>query len=161
MIQVHVVLSLIGIAAGLVVLFGMVSGRTHGSWTALFLGSTILTSLTGFILPHEHLLPSDIIGIVSLVVLTFALVALYVYRLVGSWRWINVVAATVALYLNVFVGVVQAFEKFPFLNRLVPTQSEPPFLVAQVIVLVIFVVLGIFAAIRFWPTSPAGDSARR
>lgn len=151
MLKVHVVLSLIGIAAGLVVLLGMIRGKKLGGWTTLFLVTTVLTSLTGFVLPHEHLLPSDIIGILSLVVLAVALVALYVFRLAGSWRSIYVGTAVLALYLNVFVGVVQAFEKFPILARLAPTQSEPPFWIVQLMVLVLFVVLGFFAARRFRP----------
>jgi len=110
-----------------------------------------LTSLTGFVLPHEHLLPSDIIGILSLVVLAVALVALYVFRLAGSWRTIYVGTTVLALYLNVFVGVVQAFDKFPVLARLAPTQSAPPFWIAQVMVLVLVVVLGLLAARRFRP----------
>ena len=151
MIEVHVVLSLIGIVAGLVVLVAMLSRKRLGALTALFLVSTVLTSITGFVLPHEHLLPSDIVGIISLVALAVAIAALYVYRLAGSWRWIYVGTSVLALYLNVFVGVVQAFEKLPFLAQLAPTQSEPPFLVAQLAVLAIFAALGILAVMRFRP----------
>ena len=154
---VHVVLSLIGIVAGIVVLAGMLRARRPAGWTALFLATTVLTSVTGFFFPVDHLLPSHIVGIISLVVLAIALLALYGYRLAGSWRWLYVGSAVLALYLNVFVGVVQAFEKLPVLSRLAPTQSEPPFLVAQVVVLAIFAVLGIRAGIRFRPraTRPA------
>ena len=154
---VHVVLSLIGIVAGIVVLAGMLRARRPAGWTALFLATTVLTSVTGFFFPVDHLLPSHIVGIISLVVLAIALLALYGYRLAGSWRWLYVGSAVLALYLNVFVGVVQAFEKLPMLSRLTPTQSEPPFLVAQVVVLAIFAVLGIRAGIRFRPraTRPA------
>jgi hypothetical protein len=154
---VHVVLSLIAIGAGIVVLAGMLRARRPAGWTALFLATTVLTSVTGFFFPVDHLLPSHIVGIISLVVLAIALLALYGYRLAGSWRWLYVGSAVLALYLNVFVGVVQAFEKLPMLSRLAPTQSEPPFLVAQVVVLAIFAVLGIRAGIRFRPmaTRPA------
>jgi hypothetical protein len=153
----HVVLSLIGILSGIVVLFGMLSANRLTGWTALFLASTVLTSVTGFFFHSEHFGPPHVVGIVSLVALAVAILGRYVYRLVGPGRWIYVGGAVLALYLNVFVGVVQAFEKVPFLNRLAPTQSEPPFLVAQLIVMVIFVALGIRAAMRFRPaaTRPA------
>jgi hypothetical protein len=110
-----------------------------------------LTSVTGFFFPFEHLLPSHIVGIVSLAVLAAAIVALYSGRLAGGWRWIYVVTAVLALYLNVFVAVVQAFQKIAFLHGLAPTQSEPPFAVAQGAVLIIFIVLGIVAVKRFHP----------
>ena len=154
--SVHVILSLIGILAGLVVLFGMLRSRPLSGWTALFLATTVLTSVTGFLFPFERLLPSHIVGIVSLVVLAAALVALYVRRLAGSWRWIYVAGAVSALYLNAFVGVVQAFQKLPVLNALAPTQSDPPFVIAQIVVLVLFVVLGIAAVRTFHPRSRAG-----
>lgn len=152
---VHTVLSLIGILAGIVVLFGMFGSNRVPGWTAVFLATTVLTCVTGFFFPRDHLLPSHIVGIISLVVLAVAIVALYVYRLAGSWRWIYVASAALALYLNVFVGVVQAFLKLPFLNALAPTQSEPPFAIAQAIVLVIFVVLGIVAVRSFHPGAKA------
>ena len=146
---VHVVLSLLGIFSGVIVLFGMFrSQRLHG-WTALFLATTVLTSVTGFFFPRDHLLPSHIVGVISLVVLAVAIIALYGYRLAGSWRWIYVASAGMALYLNVFVGVVQAFQKLPFLKPLAPTQSEPPFLITQLVVLALFVGLTIVAVIRF------------
>src|ERR1700694_2762299 len=131
---VHVVLSLLGIFTGLVVLFGMFSSKRLTGWTALFLATTVLTSVTGFFFPLDHLLPSHIVGIVSLVVLAAAIVALYVYRLAGAWRWLYVASAVLALYLNAFVGVVQAFLKVPFLNALAPKQTELPFLIAQIVV---------------------------
>jgi len=148
---VHVVLSLIGIVSGLVVLFGMLEARRLEGWTALFLATTVLTSATGFPLPHDHLLPSDIVGIISLVVLAAAILALYAFRLAGSWRWVYVVGAVLALYLNVFVLVAQAFQKLPFLHPLAPTRSEPPFVVAQLVVMAIFIVLGALAVRRFHP----------
>ena len=151
---VHVVLSLVGIFAGLVVVFGMFSSKKLDGWTALFLATTVLTSVTGFF-PRDHILPSHIVGIISLVVLAIAILALYALHLAGPWRWIYVVSAVVALYLNVFVGVVQAFQKLPLLASLAPTQSEPPFLIAQSVVLVIFVVLGIVAVRSFHPPADA------
>ena len=149
--QLHVILSLIGIGAGIVVLFGMLGGKRLPGWTALFLATTVLTSATGFLFPFQQLLPSHIVGIISLVALAIALFALYVRRLAGSWRWIYVVTAVFSLYLNCFVGVVQAFLKQPFLKPLAPTQSEPPFVIAQAIVLLIFVVLGFLAVRAFHP----------
>ena len=156
---VHVVLSLVGILAGFVVLFGMFSSKSLDGWTALFLATTVLTSVTGFFFPTDHILPSHIVGIVSLVVLAFAILARYVYHLAGAWRWIYVVGAVLALYLNVFVGVVQAFQKLPFLASLAPTQSEPPFLIAQAVVLVIFIALGVVAVRSFHPPAEASVSS--
>ena len=146
---VHVVLSLIGIFAGVIVLLGMLSSKRLNGWTTVFLVTTVLTSVTGFFFPRDHLLPSHIVGIISLVVLAVAILALYVYHLAGSWRRIYVVSAVLALYLNIFVGVVQAFLKVPFLNALAPAQTEPPFLITQLVVLTLFVVLTVVAAIRF------------
>jgi len=146
---VHVVLSLIGIASGLVVLFGLMSGRRLDRWTALFLATTVLTSVTGFGFPFDHLLPSHKVGILSLVVLAVAIVAFYAAHLAGAWRRIYVICAAVALYLNVFVLVVQLFEKVPALKAIAPTQKEPPFAITQVVVLMLFVVLTVVAAIRF------------
>jgi hypothetical protein len=152
---VHVVLSLIGIAAGLVVLVGMLRSQRLGGWAALFLATTVLTSVTGFFFPFERLLPSHIVGIISLVVLAVALWALYVRRLAGAARWLYVSTAVLALYLNGFVAVVQAFLKIPSLKALAPTQTEPPFAIAQGAVLVLFVVLGILAVRAFHPKGEA------
>ncbi len=154
----HVVLSLVGISAGLIVLFGMFNSKRLDVWTAVFLATTVLTSATGFLFPRDHILPSHVVGIVSLIVLAVAILARYVYRLAGRWRWIYVVGAVVALYLNVFVGVVQAFQKLPLLMPLAPTQSEPPFLIAQFVVLALFVVLGIVAVRLFHPQTDAAAS---
>jgi hypothetical protein len=148
---VHVVLSLIGIFSGIVVLIAMMRGRNLSAWTALFLASTVLTSVTGFLFPSSGFTPAQGVGILSLIVLAVALIALYVGHLAGAWRWIYVVAAVIALYFNVFVAVAQAFQKSAFLQPLAPTQSEPPFLVAQLVVLVIFVGLGINAVRAFRP----------
>ena len=155
---VHVVLSLVGIFAGLVVVFGMFGSKKLDGWTTLFLATTVLTSVTGFFFPFDKILPSHIVGIISLVVLALAILALYALHLAGPWRWIYVVSAVLALYLNVFVGVAQAFQKLPFLASLAPTQSEPPFLIAQAVVLVIFVGLGIAAVRAFHPPADAPAS---
>jgi hypothetical protein len=145
----HVLLSLVGIGAGLVVMYGLLTGKRLDGWTAIFLVSTVATSVTGFAFPFEHLLPSHKLGIISLVVLAVAVPARYVFHLSKAWRWIYVASAALALYLNVFVAVVQAFLKVPALKALAPTQKEPPFLVAQLTVLAIFVVLTIMALRRF------------
>lgn len=152
---VHVVLSLIGIGSGLVVVFGFLGGKERHGWTVLFLATTVATSVTGFGFPFDHLLPSHKVGIVSLVVLAVAIVARYALHLAGPWRRIYVVCAGIALYLNVFVGVVQAFMKVPALNALAPNQTEAPFVIAQLIVLALLAALTIAAAKRF-----RGDSVR-
>jgi hypothetical protein len=146
---VHVVISLIGIGSGLIVVFGLIASSRHEGWTALFLVSTVATSATGFGFPFDHLLPSHVVGILSLVVLALAIVARYARHLAGTWRWIYVVSAVVALYFNVFVFVVQAFQKVPALSALAPTQSEPPFLITQLVVLLLFAALGFVAVRRF------------
>jgi len=151
----HVVLSLIGIVAGLVVALGMLGGKRLPVLTAVFLITTVLTSVTGFLFPFNQLLPSHVFGIISLIVLVPALAGVYGFKLEGAWRWIYVATALIALYLNVFVGVVQAFQKLSFLQPFAPTQSEPPFLVAQLVVLAIFLVLGFLAMRRFHPQAAA------
>jgi len=145
----HVVVSLIGIGSGLIVLYGMLRGRRMDSGTALFLLTTLLTSLTGYGFPFHELLPSHIVGAISLVLLAAAIVARYVRHLVGGWRSTYVITAITALYLNVFVLVVQLFLKVPGLHALAPTQKEPPFLIVQLAVMALFVVLGIFAVKKF------------
>ena len=146
---IHVLISLVGIGAGLVVMFGLIAGKRLERWTALFLATTVVTSVTGYGFPFHQLLPSHIVGVISLVVLAVAIAARYRFHLRGAWRRAYVVCALLALYLNVFVGVVQAFLKVPALKALAPQQTEPPFVVSQGIVLVLFVVLTIVAAIRF------------
>jgi hypothetical protein len=146
---VHVLISLVGIASGLIVVFGFLAGKRLDGLNALFLLTTVLTSVSGFGFPFEHLLPSHKVGILSLIILAVAIPARYLFHMEGSWRWIYVVTSTTALYFNVFVLVVQLFEKVPALRALAPTQKEPPFLVAQLAVLLIFVVLNIFGAKRF------------
>jgi hypothetical protein len=155
LLVIHVLLSLIGIVSGLVVVYGLVTGRPFGAWTALFLAATVVTSVTGFPLEPFGLTPGRIFGVISLVLLVLAVVALYGFRLAGAWRWIYVGSAIAALYLNVFVGVVQSFQKLSFLKPLAPTQSEPPFVVVQLLVLVVFIGLGILAAMKFHPAAKA------
>ena len=155
---VHTALSLVGIFTGLLVLFGMFSSRRLAGWTLVFLVTTVLTSVTGFFFPVERILPSHVVGVISLVVLAVTLAALYIYRLAGSWRWLYVATAVFALYLNVFVGIVQAFGKVPFLNALAPKQTDLPFIVAQGVVLVIFVYLGVKALRSFHPEISAGTA---
>lgn len=150
-LQIHVALSLIGILAGLIVLYGLLAGRALGGWTALFLTTTILTSVTGFPLPPFGLDPPRMVGILSLILLTVAVVAYYGFRLAGAWRWIYVVTAMAALYLNCFVAVIQSFAKIPSLHRLAPTLSDPPFLAAQIIVLALFLTLGFVSVRQFHP----------
>jgi hypothetical protein len=146
---VHVLISLAGIGSGLIVVYGLLTAKRLDGWTAIFLATTILTSLTGFLFPVEHILPSHIVGIISLVALAVALVARYARHMERSWRWIYVVCAVLALYLNVFVAVVQSFMKIPAVHALAPTQKEPPFFIAQLAVMAIFVVIGIFAVKKF------------
>jgi hypothetical protein len=147
--QVHVAISLVAIASGLIVMFGLLARKRLDRWTALFLSTTVLTSVTGFFFPFHGLTPAITVGIISMLVLALALFARYARHLISPWRGIYVITAMLALYLNVFVLIVQSFQKVPFLRALAPTQTEPPFLVAQVVVLVLFVVLSIAAAIRF------------
>src|SRR5712692_8166056 len=146
---VHVVISLVGIGSGLVVLYGLLTGKRLDRWTAAFLATTVATSVTGFGFPFDHLLPSHKVGIISLVVLAVAILARYALHLAGAWRRIYVISASVALYLNVFVGVVQAFLKVPALTATAPKQTEPPFVITQLVVLALFIVLTIVAAKRF------------
>jgi len=145
----HVVISLLAIALGLVWVADLLRGRQSGLIAGLFLLTTILTSVTGFLFPITTLTPAVIFGIISLVALTFAVLALYVFGLRGFWRPVYLVTAVFSLYLNVFVAVVQAFQKIPAFNAFAPTQSEPPFAIAQAIVLVLAIIVGWLAVRRF------------
>jgi hypothetical protein len=155
MLQIHVALSLIGIVSGFAVLYGLLTGRTLGGWTVVFLVTTILTSLSGFPLEPFGFDPPRTVGLISLVLLATAIVAFYAFHLAGPWRWTYIVAAITAHYLNVFVGVIQAFQKLPFLQPLAPTQSEPPFVVAQLVVLSAFIAFGAVAVFKFHPETKA------
>jgi hypothetical protein len=146
-----VVISLIGIVTGLVVVLGMCRSQPLPTWTAAFLATTVLSSVTGFGFPFEKLMPSHVVGVFSLIVLVLALLGLYRFHLAGGWRATYVVASVVALYLNSFVLVVQSFLKIPPLTALAPTGTEPPFAVAQLAVLALYVVLGAVAVRSFRP----------
>src|SRR3954453_12847453 len=157
-VQVHVVISLIGIVAGLIVMFGMLGSKRQPGLTAIFLLTTILTSASGFLIPpllFDKTLPSHMVGMLSLVMLAIACIALYVMNLRGAWRWIYALTALVSLYLNVFVLVIQSFLKIPALHALAPSvpPSGPSFAVIQGIVLVFFVVVIIGVGRRFKPVT--------
>ncbi len=151
--KLHVIISLIAIVSGIVVMFRLLGSRRTPGWTALFLLTTILTSATGFLFPFTQLLPSHMVGILSLVLLAIACLALYGMKLAGPWRWIYVVTAMVSLYLNIFVLIIQGFLKVPALHALAPSvpPSEPPFAVAQGLVLLFFILVIIGAVRRFRP----------
>jgi hypothetical protein len=151
----HVAISLIAIACGVVVTIGMWHAQRMPLWTAVFLVTTVATSVTGFLFHSKSFGAPHVVGVISLVILALALVALYGYRLTGAWRWIYVAGALAAFYLNVFVAVVQAFQKLPYLNALAPKGSEPPFAITQLLVLAGFIALGVIAARRFHPGEPA------
>ena len=152
---VHVVISLVGIMTGFIVVALMLQNAPLAGWNGFFLTATILTSVTGFFFPLKAIGPPHIVGAISLVVLAVALFALYGRKLAGPWRVVYVVSAVCALYLNVFVAVVQSFGKVTYLNKLAPTGSEPPFGVAQAIVLILFVVIGFLATRRYHPGARA------
>jgi hypothetical protein len=145
----HVVLSLVGIGAGLVVAFGLLASKRLDGWTKLFLITTVATSITGFMFPVHKFLPSHGVGVLSLIVLAIAILARYRFDLTGGWRRTYVITAVIALYLNVFVLIVQLFLKVPALKAIAPTQSEPPFQFAQLAALLIFALVGIRAAMKF------------
>jgi hypothetical protein len=151
--NIHVLISLVGIVAGLVVLYGLLTSRAMPAVTATFLLFTVLTSATGFLFPRPHLLPSHIVGIISLVLLAAAIYALYSRHLRGAWRRVYVITAVMSLYLNVFVLIVQSYMKVPGLHALAPKGSEPPFAITQGLVLLAFVVLGFLAVRRFHPAT--------
>ena len=150
---VHVIISLVGIAAGIIVMFGLLGSKPMPGLTAIFLLFTILTSATGFLFPFEKLLPSHIIGALSLVLLAIACIALYGMKLSGRWRWIYVLTAMISLYFNVFVLVIQSFLKIPALTALAPGNppSGPVFAVIQGVVLLFFVVVTVGAMRRYRP----------
>jgi len=152
---IHVVLSLVGIFAGLVVAGGLVAGKRLDGWTGVFLVTTVATSVTGFGFPFVAFLPSHAVGIISLVVLAAVIVARYVKHLTGAWRGIYVWGVVLALYLNVFVLLVQLFRRLPALIVAAPKQQEPPFLVTQLVVLALFVWLG-RAAVKGFRAAPGG-----
>ena len=162
---IHVVISVLGISIGLVVIGGMTAGARLDGWTALFLVTTILTSITGFGFPFTKVLPPHVVGALSLVVLAVCVAARYWKQMAGPWRATYIVTAVLATYLNTFVLVVQLFVKTPPLAQLAPTQSEPPFALTQALVLALFAWLGYASwrgfGRRFMPGAPTAGVALR
>ena len=156
---VHVLISLVGLGSGFIVVYGLLTAKRLDGWTAIFLATTVLTSLTGYLFPVPHILPSHIVGAISLAVLAVAVVARYAFHMKGSWRAIYVITALMGLYLNTFVAVAQSFMKVPFVHALAPTQKEPPFLIVQLVVMAIFAVLGFFAVKKFRLDTVAAPAA--
>ena len=148
---VHTLISLVAIFTGFVVLFGLLAGNRVDGWTKWFLITALATTVTGFFFPFHGMTPAIKLGIISSVVLVVTIYARYAKHLAGAWRWIYAVGAVLTLYFNVFVAIVQSFEKIPALNAMAPTQTEQPFQLTQLSVLGLFVVLGFVAAIRFRP----------
>ena len=148
---VHTLISLVAIFTGLVVVFGMLGGSRLDGWTKWFLITAVATTVTGFFFPFHGFTPAIGLGIISLPFLALTLFARYPKHLSGAWRWIYVIGAVICLYFNLFVAVVQSFEKIPALHAMAPTQTEPPFKHTQLVVLALFILLGIVAMIRFRP----------
>lgn len=161
---IHVALSLLGIVAGLVALFGLFRNNPLNNWTAIFIVTTVATTLTGFLFPFKGFTPAIGTGIVSSFVLALTILARYAFNMVGPWRWIYVVTAVVSLYLNCFVLVVQGFLKVPALHALAPQGNEPAFVLTQGAVLVLYVIAGFVAVRRFrvsrMPESETAKPAR-
>jgi hypothetical protein len=154
----HVLISLVGIASGFVVVNGLLSAKRLDGWTSIFLITTAATSVTGFMFPFHQFTPAYAVGILSLLILALAYLARYRYQLAGGWRLTYVITGMMALYLNVFVLVVQLFQKVPALKALAPTQSEPPFQITQLVVLLLFVVLTVRASMKFRVGPQAGPA---
>jgi uncharacterized membrane protein len=148
----HVIITLVAIGSGLIVVGGMFASHRLPVTTALFLLTTALTSVTGFLFPIHGLTPALRVGILACAILAVALFALYKEHLAGAWRWIYVITAVASLYLNIFVLVVQGFVKVPALTALAPTQSEPPFVITQAVVLAVFILIALIDGIKFRPT---------
>ncbi len=148
---IHTLISLVAIFTGLVVVLGMLGGKRLDGWTKWFLITAVATTITGFFFPFHGFTPAIGLGIISLPFLALTIFARYPKHLAGPWRWIYVIGAVICLYFNLFVVVVQAFEKIPALHAVAPTQSEPPFKLTQLIVLLVSALLAIVAAIRFRP----------
>jgi hypothetical protein len=148
---VHTLISLVAIFTGLVVVFGVLGGKRLDGWTKWFLITAVATSITGFFFPFHGFTPAIGLGIISLPFLALTIFARYPKHLAGPWRWIYVIGAVICLYFNLFVLVVQAFEKIPALHALAPTQTEPPFKLTQLVVLLVSALLAIVATLRFHP----------
>jgi hypothetical protein len=155
----HVIISLIGITTGLVIAYGFLTNKRMDGLTHLFLETTALTSITGFMFPFHEVTPGIILGVISVAVLIPTYFARYAFKLAGSWRWIYVAGAVAALYFNVFVLIVQSFAKIPALHALAPTQKEPPFAITQGIMLAGFLVLGVLSVRRFHPVTAKAMAA--
>jgi hypothetical protein len=158
LLTLHVIASLVAMGAGVVVVYGLLRSRILPRWTELFLATAVFTSASALFLPSKGVDPARIVAFISLAVLAFALIALYRRHLEGAWRSVYVVSTLVALYLDVFVGVIQAFLKIEFLRVLAPTLKEPPFVAAQLIVLILFVWIGVLAVRRFHPRASSMDN---
>jgi hypothetical protein len=148
---VHTLISLVGIVSGIVVVARLLKSDLQNGWTSVFLGSMVLTCMTGFFFPFHGFKPSYVVGVLTMILLAMAMYARYARELAGGWRRTYVVSMVLAFYFNVFVLVFQSFLKIPALRALAPTQSEPPFKWAQLAFLALFVVLGIGADRRFHP----------
>jgi hypothetical protein len=155
----HVIISMLAIAYGFAVLLGMIKSRYYPRITAVFLFMTALTSITGFAFPNAHITPAVKLGIISMVILVITVPALYVFRLSGAWRPVYVAGATMALYFNFFVLVVQSFQKVPALRALAPHGTGPAFAIAQGLALLAFIALGIAAVRNFKTQGPVAKLA--
>jgi hypothetical protein len=151
---IHTALSLVALISGIIVVIGLLGSKLLPIWNALFLATAAATSATGFGFPFTAFLPSHGLAVIALVVLVPTALAYYVFGLSGAWRWIYAVGVVLSLYFDVFVAIVQAFQKIPALTTLAPTGSEPPFAVAQGVALVVFAILAIVAVIKFRPDKP-------
>jgi len=149
----HTILSIIALIAGAIAVKGLLESRVTPIWTEIYLITAVLTSATGFLFPGPFFpfTPAKIVGTICLILLAIALLGLYAFKLRGPWRWLYVVGIVVSTYFDYFVLVAQAFNKVPALQALAPTQSEPPFAVAEVIVLAIFAWLTVQAVRKFHP----------
>ena len=156
---IHTAISIVAIVAGAVAILEMLRNGAFRFWTKLFLVNAVATSITGFIFPLKGITPAQIVGVLALIILTIVLVAFYRFHVAKAWRWIYAAGMVASLYLLVFVGVVQAFQKIALLNGLAPTGSELPFVIVQGATLVLFIGFGITAAMRYRPQSSGGDSA--
>ena len=156
---IHTLLSLVAIFTGFAVLFGLFGGNRLDGWTKWFLVSAVATTVTGFFFPFDGVTPAIKLGIISMVFLAVTIYARYPKNLAGAWRWIYVVGAVISLYFNVFVLIVQSFEKIPGLHAMAPTQTEQPFKFTQLVVLALFVLFTIIAAIRFHPERVAAAAS--
>src|SRR5438552_8281337 len=156
---VHTLISLVAIFTGIVILFGMIAGKRLDGWTKWFLTTAVLTTVTGFFFPFHGFTPAIGLGIISLPFLALTIFARCSKHLAGSWRWIYAIGGVICLYFNLFVLVVQLFEKVPALHAMAPTQTESPFKLAQLVVLVLSALLAIVAVIRFRP-EPASAADR-